>query len=158
MAEVAKAHDVVFVDLFTPSLRLYAEQQGAAHDQRHPPERRGQPADRARSIDRALFGDAPKHAGRRYLTKLRQAVVDKNFHWFHRYRVTDGYSTYGDRAFLTFVRGNPRNVNANSRRKTPKEDVLPTNYDVLQRELPILDVMTANRDRRIWAVARGGGR
>ena len=25
---------------------------------------------------------------------------------------TDGYSTYGDRAFLTFVRGNPRNVNA----------------------------------------------
>ena len=26
--------------------------------------------------------------------------------------------------------------------KTPKEDVLPTNYEVLQRELPILDVMT----------------
>ena len=37
--------------------------------------------------------------------------------------------------------------------KAAKEDVLPTNYDVLQRELPILDVMTANRDRRIWAVA-----
>ena len=37
-----------------------------------------------------------------------------------------------------------------------KEDVLPSNYDVLQRELAILDEMTANRDRRIWAVARGG--
>ena len=36
-----------------------------------------------------------------------------------------------------------------------KEDVLPTNYEVLQREIAMLDHMTANRDRRIWAVARG---
>ena len=90
-----------------------------------------------------------------YLSRLRQAVVDKDFHWFNRYRVTDGYSTYGDRAFLNFVRGTPSNVNANVLSKTAKEDVLPTNYEVLQRELPILDVMTANRDRRIWAIARG---
>jgi glucose/arabinose dehydrogenase len=82
--------------------------------------------------------------------------VDKDFYWFHRYRVTDGFSTYGDRAFLTFVRGTPRNVNADQLAKLPKDDVLPTNYDVLQRELPMLDQMTANRDRRIWAVARGG--
>jgi glucose/arabinose dehydrogenase len=33
--------------------------------------------------------------------------------------------------------------------------VLPTNYEVLQRESEVLDVMTGNRDRRIWAVARG---
>ena len=46
-------------------------------------------------------------------------------------------------------------MNANVLSKTAKEDVLPTNYEVLQRELPILDVMTANRDRRIWAIARG---
>ena len=36
--------------------------------------------------------------------------------------------------------------------------MLPTNYEVLQRELPILDVMTRNRDSRIWAVARGAPR
>ena len=36
-----------------------------------------------------------------------------------------------------------------------KEDILPTNYDVLQRELPILDIMTRNRERRVWQIARG---
>ena len=67
----------------------------------------------AEVIDRALFG-APQKPAEPYLTRLRQAVVDKNLHWFHRYRVTDGYSTYGDRAFLTFVRGTPTNVNADT--------------------------------------------
>ncbi len=49
---------------------------------------------------------------------------------------TDGYSTYGGRAWLKFVGGQ-------------------TNYEVVQRELEILDVMTANRDKVIWAVAQG---
>ena len=53
------------------------------------------------------------------------------------------------------MRGNPRNVNANRWQGDAKEDILPTNYDVLQRELPVLDVMTRNRDRRIWALAAG---
>ena len=88
------------------------------------------------------------------MTPLRQAVVDKNFHWFNRYRATDGFATYGDRAFLTFIRGNPRNVNP-EQTTFAKEDVLPTNYEVLQRELSVLDVMTVNRDKRIWALARG---
>ncbi len=54
------------------------------------------------------------------------------------------------------MRGTPRNVNAEQKAKAAPDDVLPTNYDVLQRELPILDAMTRNRDRRIWALARGG--
>ena len=62
-------------------------------------------------IDRDLFG-APPVETEAYLTKLRQAVVDKNTHWFDRYRVTDGYATYGERAFLTFIKGNVRDVNA----------------------------------------------
>ena len=36
---------------------------------------------------------------------FRQAVNDKNFYWYNRYRTTDGYSTYGDRAFLKFSEG-----------------------------------------------------
>ena len=64
--------------------------------------------------------------------------MDKNFHWFNRYRTTDGFATYGDRAFLTFIRGNPRNVNP-ATAKFNKEDVLPTNYEVLQREVDVLD-------------------
>ena len=28
------------------------------------------------------------------MEKLRQAVLDKNFYWFNRYRTVDGYSIY----------------------------------------------------------------
>src|SRR5262249_19886051 len=49
----------------------------------------------------------------------------------------DGYSIYGGRADLKFVGGQ-------------------TNRVVMQREMEILDTMTANRDKRVWAVARGG--
>jgi len=155
MADVASKHqNVTFVDLFTPTMKLYADiaepltMQGihlTGEGNRH----------LARTIDRALFADTPSYP-QALVSRVREAVVDKDFYWFHRYRVTDGYSTYGDRAFLTFVRGTPRNVNANQAAKTAKEDVLPSNYDVLQRELPMLDQMTSNRDRRIWALAGGG--
>jgi glucose/arabinose dehydrogenase/lysophospholipase L1-like esterase len=153
MAEVAKAHGVFFVDLFTPSSRLYAVAKARLTIQGVHLNTEGN-RQIAQVIDRALFGDPPPHQ-EAYLKKLREAVADKDFHWFNRYRVTDGYSTYGDRAFLTFVRGTPTNVNPKQVGKVRKEDVLPNNYEVLQRELPVLDIMTANRDRRIWAVARG---
>jgi len=153
MAEIAQAKGIFFVDLFQPSLALYAANtqpltmQGV-HLNSLGNRRIGE------AIERALFGPAPARQ-EAYLNRLRQAVLDKEFHWFHRYRVPNGYSTYGDRAFLNFVQGNPRDVNPNAMATVRKEDILPTNYEVLQRELPILDVMTRNRDRRIWAVARG---
>ena len=154
MADAARAGNITFVDLYTPSARLYAENKAPLTMQgiHLNPEGNRQIA---QVIDRTLFGDTPKHQ-ETLLTKLRQAVVDKDRLWFQRYRVTDGYSTYGDRAFLTFVRGNPRNVDAKQMASVAKDDVLPSNYDVLQRELPILDQMISNRDRRIWAVAGGG--
>ncbi|HXW03661.1 MAG TPA: PVC-type heme-binding CxxCH protein [Vicinamibacterales bacterium] len=154
MAEVAAAHKVTFVDLFTPSRQLYETSQApltmnGIHLNAEGNRRIAQ------VIDRALFGDALQHP-EPFLARLREAVVEKNFHWFHRYRVTDGYSTYGDRAFLTFARGLPRNLSDEQLAKVGRENILPSNYDVLQRELPILDIMTANRDRRIWARAAGG--
>ena len=155
MGEVATAHGVTFVDLFNTSRKLYEAAKAPLTMQGVHLNAEGN-RQIAQVIDRALFGDPPAHRPE-YLEGLRQAVVDKNVYWFHRYRVTDGYSTYGDRAFLTFVRGNPRNVNPKQAAEVAKEDILPTNYDVLQRELPVLDVMTANRDRRIWAVAAGSG-
>jgi glucose/arabinose dehydrogenase len=154
MEEVVKAHtDVTFVDLFAPSLKLYAEHKAPLTIQGIHLNSEGNRRI-SEVIDRALFG-APGTYQEAYLKRLREAVADKNFYWFERYRTPNGYSTYGDRAFLTFVRDNPRNVNDDVAAKTPKENVLPTNYDVLQRELPVLDVLTANRDRRIWALARG---
>ncbi len=153
MGDVAQAKGVRFVDLFTPSRQLYAAAKSpltinGVHLNSDGNRRI------AEVIDRDLFGAAPAPRDT-LLTALRQAVLDKNFHWFNRYRTTDGFATFGDRAFLTFIRGNPRDVNP-TRVQFSKEDVLPTNYEVLEREVSVLDVMTSNRDKRIWAIARGG--
>jgi hypothetical protein len=153
MSEVAQAKNILFVDVFAPSTALYAATAQPLTMQGVHLNSLGNRRI-AEVIERALFGPGPRRE-EAYLHRLRQAVMDKEFHWFHRYRVPNGYSTYGDRAFLNFVRGNPRDVNPKAMATVPKDDILPTNYQVLQRELPILDVMTRNRDRRIWAVARG---
>jgi hypothetical protein len=65
---------------------------------------------------------------------IRNAVLAKNHIWHNVYRATDGYSVFGGRSGLQFVDGQ-------------------TNFDVMQRELEILEVMTANRDAVIWAAA-----
>ena len=138
MAEVAKANHVPFVDLFQPTLRAVRQGRRAADHQRRPPERARQRARSPSVIDQALFPDEPgPKRDPQALEKLRQAVLDKNFYWFNRYRTVDGYSIYGGRADLKFVDGQ-------------------TNREVMQREMEVLDVMTANRDQRIWAVAQGG--
>ncbi len=137
MAEVARANNVPFVDLFHASKKLYeAADRPLTINGVHLNERGNQVI--AEAIDQALFPAAanPELRNTEYLEKLRTAVRDKNFYWFNRYRVTDGFSTYGGRAFLKFVGGQ-------------------SNYEVGQRELEVLDIMTANRDKRLWAVAQG---
>ncbi|MCA9129448.1 MAG: HEAT repeat domain-containing protein, partial [Planctomycetales bacterium] len=68
---------------------------------------------------------------------LKAAIDDKNFHWWHRYRAVNGFSIYGDRGLAG-------------------TDGTYNNRDVMERERAILDQMTANRDQRIWSIARGG--
>ncbi len=134
MNEVSKANGVVFVDLFRPTKAAY---QGAPQPLTingiHLTEAGGYTL--AHAIDKALF---PDHVNRSIagMDKIRLAVLDKNFTWFNRYRTVDGFSIFGGRADLAFVGGQ-------------------TNRVVAQREMDVLDVMTANRDERVWAVARG---
>src|SRR5262245_35053446 len=135
MADVARANQVPFVDLFGPSQALYARSEkpltiNGVHFNEY--------GDRllAEAIDIGLFGEARANRDGALLEKLRVVVNDKNFLWFNRYRTTDGYSTYGDRAFLKFTNGQ-------------------SNYEVVQRELEVLDWMTANRDKVVWAAAQG---
>ncbi len=131
--EVADAKGAGFVDLFNPTKALYDQQSepltiNGVHlgtfGNRH----------LAVVIGRALLGkDVRAHEG---LEPLRQAVLDKNWHWFNRYRATDGNDVWGGRSSLTFVDGQ-------------------SNAEVLQHELKMLDTMTANRDPKIWAAALG---
>lgn len=136
MAEVAEAFQVTFVDLFHPMKDAYnGAPEPLTINGVHLTESGGYTL--AHIIDQHLF-DLARHVPRSIagLEKIRRAVLDKNFHWFNRYRTVDGYSIFGGRADLRFTNGQ-------------------TNREVGQREMEILDVMTANRDRRIWAVAQG---
>lgn len=131
MAEVCQAKNVRFVDLFHPTLELYQQAKkpltmNGIHLLDH-----GNKAV-AEVIARDLFHDY--YTGD--TTRLREAVLDKNYHWFSRYRVVDGYNVFGGRSKLSWFG--------------------QSNADVMAREMEIFDIKTANRDRRIWSVAQGG--
>ena len=136
MAEVAKANNVPFVDLYEPTLKLYrAAAKPLTINGVHLTEDGDEQL--ADVIDGQLFAGQPTPArDPAAMERLRQAIVDKDLIWFNRYRTVDGYSIFGGRADLAFTDGQ-------------------TNRVVAQRELEVLDVMTANRDRRVWAVAKG---
>ena len=81
-----------------------------------------------------LFGSAPTAVD----PKIKAEVDDKNFHWWHRYRAVNGFSIYGDRG------------------KAGEDGSRQFNNEmVMEREREILDQMTATRDARIWALAKG---
>lgn len=131
MQAVCADKGVMFVDLFSPTKSLYATAEkpltmNGIHLLDH-----GNKA-LAEIIISRLFGrNAPED-----VEKLRDAVLDKNLYWFSRYRVVDEYNVFGGRSRLNW------------------DGV--SNADVMGREMEIFDVKTANRDKRIWAVARGG--
>ena len=137
MKKAAEASKVRFVDLFTPTLHHFTMGKepltiNGVHLNEQGHRMLGELIAKefcgASAID--ALGD---------LQPLRQAVSDKNGHWFHRYRATDGNDVWGSRSTLAFVDGQ-------------------NNFEVLQHELVQLDVMTANRDQVVWAVAQGEAR
>jgi glucose/arabinose dehydrogenase/azurin/lysophospholipase L1-like esterase len=149
MAEVAYANGVPFVDLFKPSQQLFADaaKKGAsltvngflltdAGDKTLAPD-----------IFKGLFGENAPPLNE----KLRAVVNDKNRQWHQRYRTVDGYNVYGGRSALAYLPGKPGHITD----RTPPEPRV-SNYKVMQEEMSQRDVMTANRDQRVWAVAKGG--
>ncbi len=139
MREVCKQKQVPFVDLFAMSQKLYAAADkplttNGIHLHDHGNRALAQAiltttgSPLADQSKRALPSDAE-------IAKLREAVLDKNYHWFSRYRVVDEYNVFGGRSKLAWFG--------------------QSNADVMMREMEIFDVMTANRDRKVWAVANG---
>ena len=132
-AAAAEQAGVAFVDLFHPSLQLFEKApQPLTINSIHLSEDGNRQL--AEVIAQQIFGKpVPATAS---LQPLRSAVLDKNLHWWNRYRASDGNDVWGGRSTLAFVNNQ-------------------TNADVLQPELDMLDVMTANRDQVIWARAAG---
>ena len=149
MAEIAKTNEVLFIDLFGPTVAFGT---AAPSSPARPITINGVHINdkgdmwlAVNAMDQLVGGKRAAETGEwwKTLESLRKTVNDKNFFWYHRHRVTDGFSTYGDRAFLKFSEG-PGGYG----------DGL-SNYSVGQRELDVLDTLTSNRDKVIWAAAQG---
>ena len=128
MAELAGKHGAVFVDLFTPTQKLY---QSAEHpltingihlsDEGY---RRLAPV-----LDLALFGARPSSI-KADMKALFDAVQEKNLQFFYDYRAVNGCYIYGGR-------------------KAPFGVVnFPAEFAKLRK-------MIQNRERRIWEIAQG---
>jgi hypothetical protein len=130
----AKEAGVGFVDLFHPSLDLYkaAREPLTINGVHMSAEGNRQLAE---VIAKALLGKEVTASAS--LEELREAVMEKDVHWNARYRARDGNDVWGGRSTLAFTDGQ-------------------TNAVVLQHELTMLDVMTGNRDPKVWARAKGG--
>ncbi len=140
MAEVAKANDVQFVDLYGPSQALYEKAKvpltfNGIHlttEGYH---------ELAPVLYQSLFGVKPPEDDA-LLEKIRAAVVVTNEAWLARYRTVDQYNIFGGRSTIPYL----------SNTDGKKYD----NRYVLWPELAARDVMTENREKRVWAVAKGG--
>ena len=124
---------VQYIDLYTPTLKLFEESNhrltiNGAHlnEEGH---RRLASMISSELLGRAVALDALPHA-------LRAAVKDKIWRWHNRYRAVDGNNIWGSRSNMAYVDGQK-------------------NSTVLQHEVSMLDILTANRDQKIWAAAAG---
>jgi len=139
MRDVCASKRVPFVDLFSISKDLYAEAakpltMNGIHLLEHG----------NRAVARAILSSHQSSLSTlvqqplpadNAIEKLRQAVLDKNYEFFSRYRVVDEYNVFGGRSQLAWFG--------------------QSNADVMMREMEIFDVKASNRDRRIWAIAKG---
>jgi azurin len=141
MADVARANNVPFVDLFAPSQKAYAAAKESLTVNGVHLRDAGYQA-LAPAMFEGLLGRSGAAMSGEAFEKLRAAVNEKNAVWFSRYRTVDGYNVYGGRSRLSFP-------------QTPGGPKI-SNFDVMQAEMSQRDVMTANRDKRVWAVAKGG--
>lgn len=129
MEEVATDMGIVFADLFRESARLYSRsEEPLTINGVHLNEYGNKLI--AEYIVYKLYGKDPRHLAEQ-AENVREAVLDKNWHWFNRYRATSGNDVWGSRAELH------------------------GNRETLQHELLMLDVMTSNRDSVIWSQLQG---
>ncbi len=131
--KAAAASQATFVDLYSPTLNLFQTSDEQFTLNGIHLNAKGYEQLAGIISDRLLGIPAPPANS---LSAVYAAIKDKNWHWHNRYRATDGNDIWGSRSVLSFVDGQ-------------------TNADVLTHELKMLDLMSANRDKVIWAAAEG---
>jgi len=149
MREVAAANKVPFVDLFSASQKAYASAKKPLTINGIHLTEEGYRA-LAPAMFAQVFGDNAPSMDSTGFENLRAAIEEKNQMWFSRYRTVDGYNVYGGRSKEAYAPGK-RQI----QERNPPEPYV-SNFQVMQREMSQRDVLTANRDKKVWARARGG--
>jgi glucose/arabinose dehydrogenase/azurin len=158
MAEVAQDNGILFVDLFNPSQKLFSDAASQGQSLTINGFLLSDAGNKALApiLYQALTGDTAAAASLEgpspAMEKLRTAIVDKNEMWHSRYRTIDGYNVFGGRSGLAYQPGKGAFLQG---QRNPEKPYI-SNYQVMQEEMAVRDVMTANRDKRVWAVAAGG--
>jgi glucose/arabinose dehydrogenase/azurin len=155
MSQVARENGVPFVDLFAPSQQMFAD--AAKHGQSLTINGLylNEEGDKllARAIGQAFSPSQTLAAAAEVKgqddERLRAAVIDKDAQWEARYRTIDGNNVYGGRSALAYA---PKERFITDRNPPPP---FISNFKVMQEEMAQRDVLTANRDQRIWALAHG---
>src|ERR1051325_1414791 len=148
MREVAAANAVPFVDLFDVSKKAYASAKKPLTINGIHLSDEGYRA-LAPAMFAQVFGDKAPDMASTGFENLREAINEKNKVWFSRYRTVDGYNVFGGRSKEAYAPGKRQIQDRNP------EPPYVSNFQVMQREMSERDVMTANRDQRVWAVAQG---
>ena len=130
IAAVAKKRNLEFVDLYTPTLKIFAQKTGAQFTINGFHLNESGDREVAHLLDSALFGGST-HAkiSSKHFEKLRAAVNDKS--WIHEqdYRMLNGWYVYG-------TRRDPYDLNT-----------FPEEYIKIRQ-------MVALRDRYVWDIAQ----
>lgn len=129
MSEVAKAMEVPYIDLFAATKNLYDKESEPLTINGVHLNALGNKLV-GQFIAEKLYGTTGK-LNQTAIDSLRSAVVDKDWYWYRRYRTTSGNDVWGTRS------------------------IQDGNEATLKHELVMIDTLTVNRDRRIWARAKG---
>jgi putative heme-binding domain-containing protein len=130
VAEVARERGLAFVDLFTPTESLFAQQPGMQYTINGCHLNEAGDRELAVALDRALFGETTAaNLDSDAFQKLRAAVNDKSWVHVQDYRMLNGWYVYGGR-------------------RTWDTQTFP-------REFLKIRAMAAVRDRYVWDLAQG---
>ena len=129
-AEVTAEKEVLFVDLYNITSKLFAERDdqltvNGLHLKRSS----------YKHLANAMLAPLVEEGLPKVGDLMVDAVREKNAKWFARYRTVDGYNVYGGRSKRVYSG--------------------VSNFEVMQEEMTQRDQQTANRDRAIWAITKG---
>lgn len=154
MEDVAKANDILFVDLFKSSQELFSKAGAPLTINGIHLSEEGD-KELAPLQFKAIFGkDAPATTDPS-LAKLREAILEKNVQWHHRYRTVDQYNIYGQRSRIKYAPAAPAPKPADPTAPAAPVDPGLDNATIMGQEMAQRDVKVANRDKAVWAVAKG---